>query len=109
MNLNLRKFLLSLVILIIPMALIVGFAEYTFHKPSQPQAWQEISFSELLTNVNASRVREITIRGSEIRGTYFDGRNFGTDVPSDPTLTQRLYKLAQDKGVTIKPPPPSSM
>jgi cell division protease FtsH len=108
MNPNLRKFALSLVILIIPVALIVGFADYTFHKPSQSQTWQEISFSELLTNVDAGRVREITIRGSEIRGTYLEGRNFGTDVPSDPALMQRLYKLAQDKGVTIKPPPPSS-
>ena len=106
MNPNLRNFVLSFGILIIAVVLIVGFAEYKFDNPSRPENWQEISFSQLLTDVDAGRVREIIIQGSEIRGTFSDGRNFGIRVPSDPALMQRLYTLARDKSVTIKPSPP---
>jgi cell division protease FtsH len=39
----------------------------------------------------------VLIRGSEIHGTYVDGRKFQTHAPNDPTLVQRLTS----KGVTI--------
>jgi len=108
MDPNLRKFVFLLIILVlsVPLMLETRCALLAlFPNASQHQSWVEISFSQLLTDVEAGRVQVIAIGASEIRGTYSDGRNFGTDVPSDPTLMQHLYKLLHDKGVTIKPTP----
>jgi len=57
----------------------------------------EISFSQLLDDVDAGRVRDIRINGTEIYGTFNNGADFQTYVPTDPTLIQRL----NDKGVSI--------
>jgi len=58
---------------------------------------QNISFSQLLNDVDQGKVRDVVIQGPEIHGTYTDGRGFNTYAPNDPTLVQRLYR----KGVTI--------
>ena len=58
---------------------------------------QEISFSQLLNEVDQSRVRDVVIQGPEIHGTLTDGRSFQTYAPNDPSLVQRLY----GKGVQI--------
>jgi cell division protease FtsH len=68
-----------------------------FQSPSQRQASQDISFSQLLTEVDAGRVRDVVIQGQEIHGTFTDLKPFTTYAPNDPTLVQRLY----GKGVTI--------
>ena len=47
-------------------------------------------------------MRDVTIQGPEIHGTYTDGRGFNTYAPNDPTLVQRLY----GKGVQITARPP---
>jgi len=58
---------------------------------------QDISFSQLLGEVDQGRVREVVIEGPEIRGTFTDGRGFKSYAPNDPTLAQRLYA----KGVIV--------
>jgi ATP-dependent Zn protease len=58
---------------------------------------QDISFSQLLSDVDQGRVRGVLIQGPEIHGIYTDGRSFQTYAPSDPSLIQRLY----NKGVQI--------
>ena len=50
----------------------------------------------------AGKVRDVTIQGPEIHGTYTDGRGFNTYAPNDNTLVQRLY----GKGVQITARPP---
>jgi hypothetical protein len=62
---------------------------------------QDISFSQLLHDVDQGRVREVVIQGQEIRGTYTDGRGFSTYAPNDPTLVQRLY--SKDIVITARP------
>ena len=57
----------------------------------------DISFSQLLNEVDQGRVRDVLIQGPEIHGTFSDGRQFNTYAPSDPTLVKRLY----DKDVVI--------
>ena len=47
-------------------------------------------------------MRDVTIQGPEIHGTYTDGRAFNTYAPNDPSLVQRLY----GKGVQITARPP---
>ncbi|MGD9922552.1 MAG: ATP-dependent zinc metalloprotease FtsH, partial [Pseudorhodoplanes sp.] len=92
MNANLRNFALWVIIVLLVLALFT-----LFQSPNQRQAAQDISFSQLLTEVDAGRVRDVVIQGQEIHGTFTDLKPFSTYAPSDPTLVKRLY----DKGVTI--------
>src|SRR5687767_3980279 len=92
MNANLRNFALWVIIVLLLLALFT-----LFQNPSQRTAAQDISFSQLLTEVDAGRVRDVLIQGPEIHGTFTDGRSFQTYAPNDPTLVQRLY----GKGVSI--------
>lgn len=52
---------------------------------------QEIYFSQLLSDVEAGRIHDLLIRGSEIYGTFNDGHKFQTYAPTDPGLVQRLH------------------
>ncbi len=92
MNANLRNFALWVIIVLLLLALFT-----LFQNPGQRTASQDVSFSQLLTEVDQGRVRDVLIQGPEIHGTFTDGRSFNTYAPSDPTLVQRLY----GKGVTI--------
>src|ERR1700686_1716758 len=92
MNANLRNFALWVIIVLLLLALFT-----LFQSPGQRPASQDISFSELLNDVDTGRVRDVLIQGPEIHGPFTDGRPFQTYSPSDPTLIQRLY----NKGVSI--------
>src|ERR1044071_7867854 len=92
MNANLRNFALWVIIVLLLLALFT-----LFQNPGQRASSQDISFSQLLTEVDAGKVRDVLIQGPDIHGTFTDGRTFQTYAPSDPTLVQRLY----GKGVAI--------
>ena len=61
----------------------------------------EITFSQLLAEVDAGNVLDVEISGDNISGHYSDGRSFKTFAPSDPTLIDRLY----NRGVSISAKP----
>ena len=61
----------------------------------------ELSFSQLLAEVDAGNISDVEIAGDTITGHYTDGREFETFAPSDPTLVQRLY----NGGVSITAKP----
>ena len=94
MNLNpsLRAFALWVVIVLTLLGLFT-----LFQTPGSRPVSQDISFSQLLGEVDQGRVREVVIEGPEIRGTFTDGRGFKSYAPNDPTLAQRLYA----KGVIV--------
>jgi len=92
MNANLRNFALWVIIVLLLLALFT-----LFQNPGQRSSSQDISFSQLLSEVDAGKVRDVLIQGPDIHGTFTDGRTFQTYAPSDPTLVQRLY----GKGVAI--------
>src|ERR1700710_212831 len=92
MNANLRNFALWVIIVLLLLALFT-----LFQNPGQRTTSSDISFSQLLNEVDAGRVRDVLIQGPEIHGTFTDGRVFQTYAPSDPSLVQRLY----GKGVAI--------
>jgi cell division protease FtsH len=92
MNANLRNFALWVIIVLLLLALFT-----VFQNPGQRSVTQDISFSQLLNDVDQGKVRDVVIQGPEIHGTYTDGRGFNTYAPNDPTLVDRLYK----KQVTI--------
>src|SRR5437764_932501 len=98
MNANLRNFALWVIIVLLLLALFT-----LFQNPGQRTTSQDISFSQLLNEVDQGRVRDVLIQGPEIHGTYTDGRSFQTYAPGDPNLVQRLY----NKGVQITARPQS--
>ena len=92
MNTNLRNFALWVIIVLLLLALFT-----LFQNPGQRTTAQDISFSQLLSEVDQGRVRDVVIQGPEIHGTFANGTSFQTYAPNDPGLVQKLYS----KGVTI--------
>ena len=97
MNPNFRNFALWVIIFLLVVALVL-----LFQNPGQRAQTQDITFSQLLNEVDAGRVREVTIAGAEISGHYSDNRAFSTYAPNDPNLVQNLYK--KNVQITAKPP-----
>src|SRR6201985_1011666 len=97
MNANLRNFALWVIIVLLLLALFT-----LFQNPGQRAASQDISFSQLLSEVDQGHVRDVVIQGPEIHGTFSNGGSFQTYAPSDPTLGKR-----PDDGrgsITARPP-----
>jgi cell division protease FtsH len=97
MNANLRNFALWVIIVLLLLALFTVFQG----GPGQRSVTQDISFSQLLSDVDAGKVRDVVIQGPEIHGTYTDGRGFNTYAPNDPGLVQHLY--AKQVTITARP------
>ncbi|GAA3841858.1 ATP-dependent zinc metalloprotease FtsH [[Pseudomonas] carboxydohydrogena] len=97
MNANLRNFGLWVIIVLLLLALFT-----LFQNPAQRTASQDISFSQLLNEVDQNRVRDVVIQGPEIRGTLTNGSTFQSYAPADPTLIKRLYDAKVS--ITAKPP-----
>ncbi len=97
MNANLRNFALWVIIVLLLLALFT-----LFQNPGQRASSQDISFSQLLSEVDQSHVRDVVIQGQEIHGTFTNGGSFQTYAPNDPTLVKRLY----DGKVSITARPP---
>jgi cell division protease FtsH len=70
--------------------------------PARIDFSQDISFSQLLTEVDQNHVRDVVIQGPEIHGTFTNGSSFQTYAPNDPTLVSRLYN--GKVSITAKPP-----
>ncbi|GBE42202.1 ATP-dependent zinc metalloprotease FtsH [bacterium BMS3Bbin10] len=96
MNANFRNFAIWVIIALLLIALF-----NLFQNPAQRTRANEISFSQLLTEVDNGKIGEVTIAGSQITGQFTDGRAFQTYAPNDPTLVKRLY----DKNVKITAKP----
>src|ERR1700723_782621 len=97
MNANLLNFALWVIIVLLLLALFT-----LFQNPGQRAASQDISFSQLLNEVDANHVRDVVIQGPEIPGTLTNGSSFQTYAPNDPTLVSRLYN--GKVSITAKPP-----
>jgi cell division protease FtsH len=96
MNANFRNFALWIIIVLLLLALFA-----LFQSPSQRTASQEITFSQLLHEVDQGAIRDVVIQGPEIHGTFKDGHGFQTYAPQDQTLIQRLY--SKDVTITARP------
>ena len=74
-----------------------------FQNPNRTDiANNEIPFSKFLEEVDAGRVMEVTIQGSNINGTLSDGSKFHTYSPNYPDLVEKL----SDNNVNIVASPP---
>ncbi|MBO0734057.1 MAG: ATP-dependent zinc metalloprotease FtsH [Methylocapsa sp.] len=97
MNPNFRNFALWVIIFLLVVALFM-----LFQNPGQRIPSQDISFSQLLNEVDKGNVREVTIAGNDISGHFTDNRAFATYAPNDPNLVQTLR--AKNVSITAKPP-----
>jgi len=60
---------------------------------------REINFSQFLAEVDQGKIKDVTVYGPEVRGSYRDDKaGFHTTVP--PNYTD-MYKSLRDKGVNI--------
>ncbi len=97
MNPNYRNLALWAIIAVLLIALF-----NLFQSPQQRGASSEIAYSQFLTELDAGRVKSVTIAGDRITGTYSDNSNgFQTYSPGDSTLVNRL----EGKNVTINARP----
>ena len=80
-------------------ALLLVMLFNMFQNPGQTRrGGNEISYTELLSQVDAGNISEVTIQGNRVTGNYTDkSRSFTSFSPEDPTLVERLNK----KGVRI--------
>ena len=97
MNPNYRNLALWAIIAVLLIALF-----NLFQTPQQRGSTSEIAYSQFLTELDAGRVKTVTIAGDRITGTYSDNSSaFQTYSPGDSTLVSRL----EDKNVTINARP----
>ena len=64
MNPNFRNFALWVIIFLLVLALVT-----LFQSPAQKAPSSDITFSQLLTEVDAGHIRDVTIAGADISGT----------------------------------------
>ena len=98
MNGNFRNLALWVIIALLLIALF-----NLFQGPTDRSRTNEITFSDLLAEVDQGNVRDVTISGQTVTGHFDDGRSFQTFAPDDPTLVERLNA----NGVQISARPPS--
>ena len=98
MNPNYRNLALWAIIAVLLIALFNLFQT----GPQQRGVARDVAYSEFLRDVDAGRVKTVTIAGERISGTYTDSStSFQTYSPGDDSLVQRL----EDKSVTINARP----
>ena len=87
---------------IIALLLVVLFNLFQPVSSRSPAA--QLAYSDFIADVNAGRVRDVTIQGRIVSGILADGRQFQTYTPEDPTLVSRLT----EKGVRVIAKPEES-
>ncbi len=96
MKANWKKYLPWVVFVAVAGILFAMFQQQQSRTPAR-----EITFSELLVQIDEGRVHDVTIAGSEISGHFNDNRTFTTYAPNDPTLVQKLE--AKKVQISAKP------
>jgi cell division protease FtsH len=89
---NLRNLMMWGVIVL----LVLGLYNL-FQNPGSITGKTEMPFSTFLTEVDKGNVASVDIRGSDISGTFKDGKGFKTYSPNYPNLVEKLT----GKGVSI--------
>src|SRR5881296_2796066 len=84
---------------VVGLFMILLFNLFTFQGQSPDE---EVKFSEFVSKVEQSDVREVTIRGNYINGLFKDGRPFKTYMVEYPDLV----KVLRERNVQIEAKPP---
>jgi cell division protease FtsH len=84
----------------------VAILLWTVVKTNNSRSVQELSFTDFLRQVEAERVKEVTIAETEVTGTFRDGKSeLRTSIPRG---YDKVYDLLDGKNVTVKIKEPSS-
>ncbi len=89
---NFKNFALWIIIGLLLIALF-----NLFQGPERQQAGSELTYSQLLAEVDQGNISDVTISGNNLTGHYSNGRAFKTYAPKDSGLIEKLTK----KGVNI--------
>jgi cell division protease FtsH len=97
MNSTFRNFAIWVIICLLLIALF-----NLFQNPGRALRSNEISYSDLLDEVEKGNIEKVTISGNRIRGTSRagDAREFTSYSPDDPSLIDRLRK--KDVKISVK-------
>ncbi|MDJ0447765.1 ATP-dependent zinc metalloprotease FtsH [Methylocystis sp. JR02] len=96
MNANFRNLALWAIIGLLVVALVM-----LFQQPGQRTPVRDISFSELLTQIDQGRVHDVTIAGNEVAGHFNDNRPFTTYIPNEANIIPRLQQ--HNVSISAKP------
>ncbi|GLS21724.1 ATP-dependent zinc metalloprotease FtsH [Labrys miyagiensis] len=99
MNANFRNFALWVIVVLLLLALFTLFRQTGGQSAS---ANETISYSDLVKSAKDGKVKAVTITGSELTGSYTDGRPFSAQLPNDPNLAKTL----NDYNVQVSAAPP---
>ncbi|MGF7162203.1 cell division protease FtsH [Rhodoligotrophos appendicifer] len=94
---NFRNFAVWVIIALLLFALF-----QLFQSPGQRASSNDVTYSQLLNDVEAGKVRDVQIAGETLTGTYTDGRSFSTQAPNDPNLIKELRE--RNVGISVKAP-----
>jgi len=97
---NSNTSMMKTVALWVVIALIGVMLFHLFNTQPAKQA-SSLSFSEFLQVLEKGQVKEVTIQGSDIKGTLAEGKSFTTYAPEDPRLVERLTE--KNVSITAKP------
>ncbi|HQP00592.1 MAG TPA: ATP-dependent zinc metalloprotease FtsH, partial [Caldisericia bacterium] len=90
---------------LIPLILMIVFIYfmYSFYTNANTQNIDKISYSQFISKIKEGEVKEITIDGQNVSGTYMNGNKFSTTLPlfDDPNLPSLL--IEKNVNTTIKP------
>ncbi len=90
---------------LIPLILMIVFIYfmYSFYTNANTQNIDKISYSQFISKIKEGDVKEITIDGQNVSGTYMNGNKFSTTLPlfDDPNLPNLL--IEKNVNTTIKP------
>ncbi|OKL44077.1 ATP-dependent zinc metalloprotease FtsH [Pseudovibrio exalbescens] len=98
MNANFRNFALWVIIGLLLIALF-----QLFQSPASRTSDNQVPFSQFLSQAEQGDVREVTIEGQQISGSYNSGGSFQTYAPDNA----QYVELLRSKGVMINAKPPS--
>ena len=78
-------------------AVLIGLAVvlFTVMRPGQDKE-RQISVTEFVTHIKRHEVKEVTIAGTEVKGTLANGQAFRTEIPAN---FPDIYRMLTDEGV----------
>ncbi|MBP8992144.1 MAG: ATP-dependent zinc metalloprotease FtsH [Spirochaetes bacterium] len=90
---------------LIPLILMIVFIYfmYSFYTNANTSDIEKISYSQFISKIKDGDVKEITIDGQNVSGTYMNGNKFSTTLPlfDNPNLPNLL--IEKNINTTIKP------
>ena len=81
----------SLIIWVVLFLVIIGLSNIFFQEPEAVQA-QEISYTELVSQIEKENVKSVQVQGHAIIGEMKDGNKFSSFTPDDSGIVSLLQK-----------------